>query len=101
MLIGIGVVALQSVAQSTGEAENAQSKGFPKLPPGTPPGYLDPTALPDSLALLPPPPAPGSPGFARDEAAREAALALVGTARWSRATSDADLHFPHAADTFS
>jgi len=100
LLIGVGA-SLQSVALSQDGQKSAQPGGFPQLPPGTPRGYLDPTALPDSLALLPPPPALGSPGFARDEAAREAVAKLRDMARWSRATSDADLHFPHAAETFS
>ena len=34
-----------------------------------PKGYLDPADLPDSLALLPPPPQPGSAAFAADQAA--------------------------------
>lgn len=76
--------------------------------PGSPPelphrtrGYLDLTGLPDSMALLPPPPGPGSPAFARDEAVRESAAALRGTERWTQAVTDADLRFPHAAATFS
>jgi acid phosphatase (class A) len=100
LLIGVAA-SLQSVALSQDGQKSAQPQGFPQLPAGTPRGYLDPTALPDSLALLPSPPAPGSPGFARDEAAREAVAKLRDRARWSRATSDADLHFPHAAETFS
>ncbi|MGH6950912.1 MAG: acid phosphatase, partial [Vitreimonas sp.] len=83
------------------EAPPAQSSGLPQLPPGTPPPYLTPATWPDSLALLPPPPAQGSPAFARDEAARTDAERFRGTPRWERAVSDADLHFPHAAQTFS
>lgn len=67
----------------------------------TPRGYLDPAVLPDSLALLPPPPAAGSAAFARDEEARAQVQPLRDSARWTRAASDADLHFPHAAATFS
>lgn len=66
-----------------------------------PPGYLPRTSLPDSLALLPPPPAEGSAAFARDEEARQSVAALRGSARWNRATSDAVLSFPHVAETFS
>jgi acid phosphatase (class A) len=71
------------------------------LPANVPRGYMDPEGLPNSLALLPPPPAPNSPGFARDEAAREAAIKMKDSPRWTAAVSDADLNFPHAADTFS
>lgn len=65
------------------------------------PGYLAPGALPDSLALLPPPPAPGSAALAEDRAVAQASFQLRGTARWALATADADLSFPHAATTFS
>jgi acid phosphatase (class A) len=64
-------------------------------------GYLPEKALPDSLSLLPPPPAPGSAAQARDDAAATAALADRGGARWRQATQDADLNFPEAAETFS
>jgi acid phosphatase (class A) len=97
LLIGLATSS-PVVAQS---ADHVLPPSFPELPPGSPKGYLDVTGLPDSLALLPPPPTPDSPAFARDEAAREAAARLQDTARWSLATSDADLHFPHAAGTFS
>lgn len=56
-----------------------------------PPGYLAREALPDSLALLPPPPAPGSAAMQRDEEARVAAGALRGTPRYAQATTDAAL----------
>jgi len=58
-------------------------------------------AAPRSLTLLPAPPAPGSVAQARDDAAAKAAVALNGAPRWKQAVSDADLSFPHAANTFS
>jgi acid phosphatase (class A) len=54
-------------------------------------GYLGAANLPDSIALLPPPPAPGSPALRRDEQNEQRALAMRGTARWTLATSDANL----------
>lgn len=54
-------------------------------------GYLAQANLPDSVTLLPPPPAPGSPALRRDEAAEKRALALRGTPRWTLATADANL----------
>jgi acid phosphatase (class A) len=39
--------------------------------------------------------------LARDEEARESVAALRGSARWSRASSDAILSFPQVAETFS
>ncbi len=73
----------------------------PELRPGILQGYLAPEALPDSAALVPPPPAEGSAAEARDQEASAAALALRGTPRWDLAAADAVLTFPEAADTFS
>ena len=64
-------------------------------------GYLSPAALPDSLALLPPPPAPGSDALKRDEQARLAALSASTPARSAQAASDVILAFPHSAENFS
>ncbi len=65
------------------------------------PGYLQPNELPDSLVLLGAPPAQGSAALARDEAAREATIALRGKERWDLARTDADLQFPQPAKNFS
>jgi acid phosphatase (class A) len=73
----------------------------PEVWPGYLAGYLAKSALPDSLALVPPPPAPGSAALALDEDANRKALALRGTPRFAQATEDADLLFPRAAGTFS
>jgi len=66
-----------------------------------PKGYLDPTQLPDSLALLPPPPPSGSEAFARDEEVSKAMARPPGGPRWSLAASDADLKFPHSINAFA
>ena len=73
----------------------------PALPPGTPNGYLAAADLPDSLGLLPPPPAASKAAFVRDEEVRIAAGPLRNSPRFVQATSDADQHFPHAARTLS
>jgi acid phosphatase (class A) len=64
-------------------------------------GYLPAAGLPDSIALLPAPPAIGTPAAASDLAASQADRAERGTQRWQRAASDADLNFPHAPVAFS
>ena len=53
--------------------------------PGVVSGYLDDTVWVDSLALLPPPPAPGSAAATADEAAFRANWALKDTPSWARA----------------
>src|SRR5690349_9026989 len=60
---------------------------------GAPSGYLAADAIPDSLALVPPPPAPGSAALAQDHAVMRAALALGDTPRFAQAARDADLDF--------
>jgi acid phosphatase (class A) len=73
----------------------------PEIRPGILQGYLEAEELPDSLALLPPPPAEGSAALARDQEAANASLALRDTDRWDEAIRDADLHFPAATEAFN
>lgn len=86
----------QAFAQS-GEAQPNVTDPHFKIAPG----YLKKSELPDSLALLGPPPEKDSAALARDEEARKATIPLRGTARWKLAYTDADLAFPQAADNFS
>ena len=64
-------------------------------------GYLPRAALPDSLALLPPPPLAGSPAAQADEAVFRQTRALAGSPRWALAAQDANLQFPAAAGVFA
>lgn len=75
-------------------------RAVPELKPGVPAGYLG-RDLPDSLTLLPPPPAPGSAAFAQDEAVHAAAQRLKDGPRYAQAARDADLSFPVASDNFA
>ena len=95
--------AALSVAAACAQPPAAQMQPapVPEIGPGGPAGYLRREVLPNSLALLPSPPAAGSAALARDEAFSRASLALRGTARWALAAEDADLRFPQAAGTFS
>ena len=63
-------------------------------------GYLNPKQLPNSLALLPPPPAADSAQQAADLDTYKRTRALRDTPRWALATKDANLAFPAAASTF-
>jgi acid phosphatase (class A) len=75
--------------------------GVPEIAPGYLAGYLKADAAPNSLALVPAPPAVGSLEMNVDEAYNRKALELRDTPAWTLAISDADLTFPHAANTFS
>jgi len=63
----------------------------PELELGALQGYLDPKALPNSLALVPPPPAPGSAAYALDVEVAQNTFALRSTPRFVLAASDFDL----------
>ena len=73
----------------------------PELGLGALQGYLDPTALPDSIALIPPPPASGSAAFAHDEEVARATFGLRDTPRFALAVSDFDLRLSKLTDDFS
>jgi acid phosphatase (class A) len=73
----------------------------PEIRPGILAGYLDPAVLPNSLALLPPPPAIGSAGFDLDKDVSRRSVTLQDTLRWELAIVDANLRFPRAADGFT
>jgi len=73
----------------------------PEIHPGLLAGYLSPEDLPNSLALIPPPPADGSSALAFDEEVSQKTLKLQDTPRLELATDDANLMFPEAAGTFS
>ncbi|WP_228114254.1 phosphatase PAP2 family protein [Stenotrophomonas sp. MYb238] len=77
------------------------STGHGAIPAPAPTGYLQGDAIPDSLALSPPPPAPGSAWAALDDAVARQATALRGSARFQQAHADADLRFPAGAGQFS
>jgi acid phosphatase (class A) len=75
--------------------------GVPEIRPGFLTGYLKAEAVPNSLALVPAPPAAGSLEMSVDEAYSRKALDLRDSPVWTLAVSDADLTFPHAANTFA
>jgi len=97
------VITLIGVGMMMGCAgfQKQSPEPVPEIMPGILAGYLNQKALPDSLALLPPPPAEGSAALALDEEVSRKSLALRGTPRWTTATRDAELMFPEAAETFS
>ena len=79
------LLALTCIAIITGCASFERPNrpaAVPEIRPGVLAGYLSPTALPDSLSLLPAPPAAGSVALALDEEVHRTSLAVRGTPRW-------------------
>jgi acid phosphatase (class A) len=93
-----------SAVQQAGAGAPKTSYGpiaVPEIARGILAGYLDPKALPNSLALIPSKPLPGSPVAALDEAVSKANLLLRGSKRWDQAAIDADISFPGVAGIYS
>ena len=98
------LLVLTSLAISAGCAsfeKQGKPDAVPEIRPGILQGYLPKEMLPNSLALLPPPPTAGSTALALDKEVSRNSLALRGTPRWDLAAEDANLFFPRAAGTFS
>lgn len=96
--ISAAISAVAGVQQAGPPAAKPQNQA---VQDNLPPHYLGFNVMPDSLALLPPPPAPGSTAFALDEEISKATTLAADSPRYRLAASDADLRFPHAAGTFA
>jgi acid phosphatase (class A) len=97
----IALIFIMVVTACAGFESQSNPAAIPEIRPGILAGYLQPEALPNSLALIPPPPAEGSAAHAMDEEVSRKSLALRGTPRWEVAAKDSELMFPKAAGTFS
>ena len=99
--IGIGIAAIVALAVGFGSQRKVPSfRSAEAASEKLPQGYISGAALPDSLALLPPPPVDGSTAMARDLAAREAALEMKGTPRYALAVADSDRSQDSTAHAF-
>jgi acid phosphatase (class A) len=97
----VGMIFAAVLASCASYDAGSRSAAAPGSRPEQLSGYLAPAGTPNSLALLPAPPATGSAAFALDEEISRRSFALRDTSRWVLAIADADLTFPHAAGTFS
>jgi acid phosphatase (class A) len=95
-LTSILVLGAMIYATSVSHAQDARA-ALGHLPDG----YVTSKVLPDSLALVPPPPQYGSARKATDDATAAAAIKIQDTARFDLAIRDANLHFPEATDAFA
>ena len=99
--LGLAACASAPAGDSPAGVRIDPATGVPEVRAGVLAGYLADGQIPDSLALLPPPPAPGSAAHGLDTAVAAGAWALRGTPRWQQAIADADLGFPQAATLYT
>jgi acid phosphatase (class A) len=99
LLFAVALPLLLTGCASHGVAD--ASSTVPEIGHGFLMGYVDKDVLPDSLALLPAPPASGTAAYALDQAFAKQTFALRDTPRWALARTDADLGFPQAATVFA
>jgi hypothetical protein len=95
---------LLAIAITAGCASTKQQSGpmaVPEIHPGILAGYLQPEELPNSLDLVPPPPAAGSAALALDEEGEPQKFGPARHAALGPGGQDAELMFPEAAGTFS
>ena len=81
-------------------AQVSKEEQVKEIMPGLLQGYLSKEEIPNSLALVPPPPEEGSVAFALDQEYAQKAVESKDTARFILATSDAELNFPAAVKSF-
>ncbi|MFI3188433.1 hypothetical protein BCS42_04805 [Crenothrix sp. D3] len=108
MLVCTLVISLFTGCATTNDASSqARTKlgtipaSHPERGLGTLQGYLDIKAVPNSVALLPPPPTPDSAAFSHDEEVARSTFPLRNTPRFELAVSDYDLKIPSLVNTFS
>lgn len=99
--VPVVLACVMFVAGCTASVPPQKRGTMPDLWPGSVAGYLTKEEAPDSLTLVPAPPAAGSAALAADEEANRRGLALRGSPRFAQATEDANLTFPRAAGAFS
>lgn len=106
----LAAVALITTIARTGLAADSSSARtklgqvpeiHPELKLGALQGYLDAKAMPDSLALIPPPPAPGSTAFALDVEIAQNTFPLRDGPRFKLAEADFELNVPSFVRAFS
>jgi acid phosphatase (class A) len=101
---GKHIVVLLAMVVTAGCTTTHQQTGplnVPEIHPGILAGYLQSEEYPNSLELIPAPPAKGSTALTLDEEIHRKSIEQRGTPRWDIAAKDAVLSFPEAAETFS
>jgi acid phosphatase (class A) len=97
----IGAMAAVGAASADGQAPQPAGTTSAEVRSALGSGYLPKGGAPNSLSLIPAPPAAGSAAQAKDDAAAKAAQAAQSGARWDQAILDADLTSPGSVQAFS
>jgi membrane-associated phospholipid phosphatase len=103
----VAALALTTTIARAQDTVSARSKlgavpeFHPEMKLGALQGYLDAKAMPDSLALIPPPPAPGSTAFALDVEIAQNTFPLRDGPRFKLAEADFELNVPAFVRVFS
>ena len=83
------------------QTSTSLSKDLKEISPGILEGYLSKDEVPNSLALVPPPPQEGTAAFQLDQEMAAKYVASKDEARKEQATQDAVLSFPEAVNAFN
>jgi len=97
------IVVLASFTLGLNGIAPIHAASMPETRPDFSNGYIKPDNLPNSLELLPQPPAedPTSAAWLRDLVINRGSILLRDTPRWRLARQDAEIRFPQLLDTFS
>jgi len=101
VIVSIVLLGMAFMVSCAGLEKQSSPSSVAEIRPGILQGYLPVEKLPNSLKLIPPPPAENSTSLALDKDVSIQSLTLDGTDRWQLAAKDAELMFPQAAETFS
>src|SRR5688572_25910854 len=93
LTISLLLPACKSTKSSRGPTKVEAVK---EIKPGLLQGFLSKEEIPNSLALVPPPPEEGSVAFTLDQEYAKKAVSSTDTARFRQAFIDAQLYFPGA-----
>ena len=94
------ILLVFSDCTSTKNAQSSKEEPLKEIMPGLLQGYLAKEEIPNSLALIPPPPEQGSAAYALDQEYAKKAVESKDTARFHQAFMDAELYFPGAVKSF-
>ena len=95
------MVSCSPMSIHSARIHSSLTKEIKEYQPGILEGYLSKDQIPNSVIILPEPPAEGSPEWSLDQALAEIYLNSEDEKRKEMATRDAELQFPEATEAFN